>query len=115
MWTTWELRYLDEHAEEGAEAIAEALGKTVKAVQWQASQRGVSLAIRYTCPRCGKTTRQPLNARTGFCKLCNLEVHMAQLKEEARREQEEVRKEQALMRERNRYYNQKYRAKKKRK
>lgn len=114
-WTTKQIRYLDEHAHEGADEIAEALGKTVKAVQWMASKRGVSLRKRYTCPKCGSVRTVPLNAVTGWCRICTKEEHVRQLGQEAELERKEVRREQELDREANRYYNRKYRAKKKRK
>ncbi len=43
-WTTDEIRYLEEHAGDGAVAVAEHLGRSVVSVQVQASRYGVSLA-----------------------------------------------------------------------
>ena len=42
-WTTREIKYLEDHAEDGAEAIAEALGRSVQSVKAQAKRFGLSL------------------------------------------------------------------------
>lgn len=112
-WTMREIRYLDEHANEGAEAIAEALGRTYSSVVQQAHSRGVSLKRRWICPRCGATVRNPLNAQTGWCVLCTKEEHVKHLREEAEQARREAKRERELNKERNRYYNVKLRAKKK--
>lgn len=113
-WTTGEVRYLDEHAHEGAAAIARALGRSVYSVQQQASTYRISLQIRWHCPRCGHWTRRPLDSRTGWCAVCTkaerrrrYEQEVRELEEEVMREREEDRMRQAL-------YARKCRVKKKR-
>ena len=61
-WTTREIKYLEEHANDGAEEIAEALGRTIISVQVQACRYGISLAPRCRCPKCGAVTRKPQRA-----------------------------------------------------
>lgn len=102
-WTTREIRYLEEHASEGAEAIAKALGCSPSAVQWQAHTYGISLRIKWQCPRCGHWVYKPLNPKTGWCAACTkakrrerLEREVRDMEEEARRERDENRKRQAL-------------------
>lgn len=98
-----DIRYLEEHAHEGAQAIAKALNRSVESVQWQASQYGISLRKKWHCHRCGHWVNKPLNSRTGWCAACTkaehrqrLELEVQELAEEVRREQEEERKRQAL-------------------
>lgn len=108
-WNTGEIRYLEDHAHEGAEAVAKALNRSVESVQWQASQYGISLRIKFYCPNCGHWVRKPLNSRTGWCAACTkaerrhqLEQEVRELAEEVRREQEEDRKRQAIYSRKNR-------------
>lgn len=108
-WTTAEIRFLEEHANEGAWAIAGALNRSVESVQWQASQYGISLRIKWYCPNCGHWVRKPLNSRTGWCATCTkaerrhqLEREVRELAEEVRREQEEDRRRQAIYSRKNR-------------
>lgn len=113
-WTTREIRYLEEHAQDGAEAIAKALGRSTDSVTWQASQYRISLKKKWYCPKCGLWVHKPLSTRTGWCAACTkakrreaLEQEVAELREEVMREREEDRKRQAL-------YSQKSRLKKSR-
>ena len=62
-WTSSEVRYLEEHAGDGAVAIAEALGKSVTAIEVQAHRYGLSLRKRWLCPKCGRETFKPLDPR----------------------------------------------------
>ena len=108
-WTTREIRYLEEHAQDGAESIALALGRSTESVRWQASQYGISLRRKWHCPKCGHWVHKPLNGRTGWCAACSkaqrrerLEQEVAELREEVRREQEEDKKRQALYSQKNR-------------
>lgn len=71
-WKQHEVAYLFDHATDGAEAIAEALGRTVRSVEVQASRYGVSLRPRWLCPRCGRSVFTPLSMRTGWCKACSI-------------------------------------------
>lgn len=112
-WTTRELQYLEDHAQDGAEAIAQALGCSTKAVQWQAHTYGISLRRKWQCPRCGHWSYKPLNPKTGWCATCTkaerrtaIEDEVRQMREEEMREQEENRRRQAL-------YAKKHRMKKK--
>lgn len=112
-WTPRQIRYLDEHAQDGAEKIAKALGMTVNAVQIMVSRRGLSLKKRWVCPKCGSTTTKPLNSITGWCPLCVKKERVRGLRIEAQSIKDEARVEEELNKEANRYYNQKLRAKKK--
>lgn len=112
-WTTHELSYLEEHAGEGAEAIAEALGFTPRAVEVQASKYGISLRKFWLCPNCGMKTRKPLSPKTGWCASCTKELRNEGIAEEVRALEEEVRREEKVNRERQRLYSAKSRARKK--
>ena len=72
-WKDSEETYLTEHAGDGAEAIAKALGRSVSSVQTHASRMGLSLVVRYHCPRCGRVTYKPLSKRSGWCRRCSIE------------------------------------------
>lgn len=111
-WTSSEVRYLEEHAGDGAEAIAKALGKSVKAVKNQAMRYGLSLRKRCLCPKCGRETFKPLSNRTGWCVSCTREQRAAEIAEQVRAMEEEVRREDKANKERQRIYSRKYRAKK---
>lgn len=111
-WTSSEVRYLEEHAGDGAEAIAKALGKSVKAVKNQAMRYGLSLRKRWLCPKCGRETFKPLSNRTGWCVSCTREQRASEIAEQVRAMEEEVRREDKANRERQRLYSRKYRAKK---
>ena len=104
-WSTRELKYLEEHAGEGAKAIAKALGRSTNSVEWQASQ----------CPNCGRWTFKPLNRINGWCIECTKELHMSDLAEQANAMREEAVREKRNNQQRQRYYSAKSRAKKKKK
>lgn len=72
-WKPEEEEYLRANAGKGAEAVAEALGRSVWSVRCKASEMGVSLLVRYLCPNCGKHTLAPLQANTGWCRKCSVE------------------------------------------
>ena len=72
-WTMGEVNYLAAHATEGAEAIAGHLGRSVKSVKCCASKYGISLQVRYFCPRCSRYVLTPLNPRSGWCRTCSIE------------------------------------------
>ena len=112
-WTTYRLRYLEEHAGDGAEAIAEALGCSRRAVEVQASRCGISLRKRWRCPKCGMVTFRPLSTVTGWCLNCTKEYRRERIAEEVRELEEEVRRQEREERERQRLYSRKHRAKKK--
>ena len=80
-WTMREIRYLEEHANEGSAAIAKALGRSAGAVRIQASHYGISLRKRWHCPKCGHWSCKPLNARTGWCATCTKRDRRAKLEE----------------------------------
>lgn len=111
-WTSSEVRYLEEHAGDGAAAIAEALGKSVTAIEVQAHRYGLSLRKRWLCPKCGRETFKPLSSRTGWCVSCTREQRAAEIAEQVRAMEEEVRREDKANKERQRLYSRKYRAKK---
>lgn len=83
-WTSSEVRYLEEHAGDGAAAIAEALGKSVTAIEVQAHRYGLSLRKRWLCPKCGRETFKPLSNRTGWCVSCTREQRATEIAEQVR-------------------------------
>lgn len=116
-WNSSEIGYLEQHAGEGAQAVADALGRSVSSVTHQAHRWGISLRIRQVCPRCGHVTYSPLSPKTGWCAACNLEMHRDRAQERnaaIRREvEEEQRRIQRLKRDRQRLYADTCRQKKK--
>lgn len=112
-WTTREIRYLEEHANEGAKAIAEALNRSVESVKWQAGQYGISLRERWYCSRCGNWTFKPLNSKTGWCSACTKAARRHVLEEELREMEEEVMRERKEDKARNALYSRKFRLKSK--
>lgn len=111
-WSTRELRYLEEHAGDGARQIAKALGRSTDAVKWQARRCGISLRRRWMCPHCGQLTFRPLNRVNGWCIECTKELHMSDLADQANAMKEEASRCKRNDRERQRYYSAKSRAKK---
>ena len=114
-WSTRELKYLEEHAGEGAASIAKALCRSVRSVEQQAHRCGLSLRKRQQCPRCGRWTFKPLNRVNGWCIECTKELHMSDLKEQADAMRDEASRRERNDRQRQRYYSAKSRAKKKKK
>ena len=112
-WTTDEIRYLEEHAGDGAVAVAEHLGRSVVSVQVQASRYGVSLTPRGRCPKCGALSRKPLSGRTGWCAECTKEARREELAREVMEMEEELRRSERNDRERQKLYSRKSRLKKK--
>ena len=112
-WTTAEIRYLEDHAHEGAEAVAEALGRSVGSVRVQASRYGVSLSRRWRCPRCGAVTRRPPSPVTGWCENCTKEERRRRIEDEVRELEAEAERAERENRERQRLYARRHRAKKK--
>lgn len=89
-WTTDDIRYMEEHAGEGAAAIAEHLNRTVISVQVQASRQGISLVPKWRCSNCGCLTAKPLNAKTGWCANCTMEARREQIAKDVRELEDEV-------------------------
>lgn len=112
-WSTRELRYLRDHANEGAAQVAHDLDRSISSVQSQAHDQGLSLRRRWQCPRCGRMTYQPLIKLKGWCRSCVREVRRAEIAEQARDMREEARRADAERRERQRIYSMKSRAKRK--
>ena len=71
-WTTKEIEYVCAHATDGAQAIAQVLGRSEKAVVNIASKYGVSLRRRYFCPSCSRYVLTPLSPKTGWCRVCSI-------------------------------------------
>nr|WP_314638710.1 hypothetical protein [uncultured Olsenella sp.] len=111
-WTTGEIRYLEEHAADGAASVARALGRSRTAVERQASRYGLTLRRHWLCPRCGRKVYSPLSARTGWCQACTREQRIAELADEVGDLEREVMREEEAKRERQRLYSRKSRAKK---
>ena len=97
-WKRHEEDYLEQHAGDGAEAIAEALGRTVASVQVHASRMGVSLYRRWHCPNCGKYTYRPLTAWSGWCRRCSIEASADTAAMKNRRIRKEVAEEREAIR-----------------
>lgn len=112
-WTSRDVRYMEEHAHEGAKAVAEALGMSVRSVQSQALRYGVSLRRSWLCPKCGMRSSRPLSGRTGWCSACTKESRRAELEERVREIEEEAMRNEREDRARQRLYARKFRAKKK--
>ena len=110
-WSTLELRYLEEHAGDGAQAIALALNRSVESVKMQATRNGISLRKRALCPRCGMLTFKPVNRISGFCAECTKELHELELAEQVRAKKAEATRKKRNDRTRQRYYSAKNRAK----
>lgn len=72
-WMEHEEAYLRQHAGDGAQAIADALGRTVPSVKTHASRMGVSLYKRWHCPKCGHYTFTPLSKWSGWCRKCSID------------------------------------------
>ena len=111
--TTREIKYLEDHAGDGARAIASHLGRSVQSVKAQAKRYGLSLRRAWQCPKCGRHVHAPLSPKTGWCRSCTLEHRNERIAEQVRELQEEVRREENVKRERQRLYSAKSRAKKK--
>ena len=111
-WSTRELRYLEEHAGDGAKQVAKDLGRSIDSVKHMARKCGLSLRKRRQCSHCGQWTFRPLNRVNGWCIECTKELHMADLAEQANAMREEAIREKRNDRERQRHYSAKSRAKK---
>lgn len=112
-WTTREIKYLEGHATDGAEAIAEKLGRSVESVKCQARRYAVSLRKSWMCPKCGKRSSRPLSTRTGWCAACTKEKRREFLAEQVRMLEEEVMRNEREDKERQRIYSRKSRIVKK--
>lgn len=113
-WTNREVRYLADHAGDGVDSIAATLCRSVDSVKAQAHRMGLSLRMRWQCPRCGRMTYHPLNRATGWCSACTKEEHARELREQVREMEEEAMREQKANRERQCLYSRKSSLKKKR-
>ena len=112
-WTSGEVRYLEEHAGDGARQIAKALMRSEEAVKAQAKRLGISLRYRQACPRCGQLTGKPLNRRTGWCQACTKEARSREIAQDVAALEESAQREGRANKERQRLYNRRYLAKKK--
>lgn len=112
-WTTDEIRYMEEHAGEGAASIAEHLNRTVVSVKVQASRQGIFLTPRWRCPNCGCLTAKPLNAKTGWCANCTMEARREQIAKDVRELEDEVARRERNEQARQALYSKKSRLRKK--
>lgn len=108
-WTSREVRYLEEHAHEGCDAIARKLERSPESVRQQAKHYGVSLRTKWWCPHCARWSYKPLSVKTGWCSTCTkaarrqeLEDSLHDMREEVMREKQEDRKRQAVYSAKNR-------------
>lgn len=75
-WTTADIAYLTEHATDGVQALARALGRSETSVKMKASRLGISLmyyAPLAICPRCGRETTKMVEHQ-GYCNICKREI-----------------------------------------
>ena len=98
-WKDAEETYLAEHAGDGAEAIAAKLGRSVRSIQCKASVMGISLVVRFRCPRCGKDTFKPLSKSTGWCRKCSIDESADTAALKNRRIRREIREEEMRIKE----------------
>lgn len=112
-WTTDEIRYMEEHAGEGAASIAEHLNRTVISVQVQASRQGISLVPKWRCSNCGCLSAKPLNAKTGWCANCTMEARREQIAKDVRELEDEVARRERNEKARQALYSKKSRLRKK--
>lgn len=112
-WTSGDVRYMEEHAEEGVDSIARALGRSPSSVRTQASRLGISVRRFWKCPRCGMRSSKPLSRVTGWCRTCTLEARMEVIAAQIRDMEDEAMREEDAERERQRLYSKKNRVKKK--
>lgn len=112
-WTIDEICYMEEHAGEGAAAIAEHLNRTVISVKVQASRQGIFLTPRWRCPNCGCLTAKPLNAKTGWCANCTMEARREQIAKDVRELEDEVARRERNEKARQALYSKKSRLRKK--
>lgn len=86
-WTMRDIAYIREHASEGVDAVASALGRSSSSVKMKASRMGISL-MRYVplsiCPVCGRETTRMIE-RQGHCDLCKRELAIKRHREEIAR------------------------------
>lgn len=71
-WTTAELALLENHANEGIDALSKLLPKHSKqSIRTIASRNGISIARRWYCPMCNREVFTPLKPSTGWCRECS--------------------------------------------
>lgn len=95
----WELDYLRVHAGDGAQAIADRLGRTRKAVEIMASKERVSLCKSWYCPNCGRTVYSPLSSWSGWCRRCSIEASKSKAIDKNKRAKAELAAERRLIKE----------------
>lgn len=98
-WSRAEEDYLAEHAGDGAQKVADALGRSVWSVRCKANEMGVSLVVRYHCPRCGRYTYRPLTKWTGWCRSCSVEESADSASMKNRQIRKEIAEEEMRIRE----------------
>lgn len=95
-WKDWELEYLNAHAGDGAQAIANRLGRTKRAVEVMASKERISLCKSWICPRCGRKVYTPLTNWSGWCRRCSIQETRDRAAEANRRVRAEIKEERRL-------------------
>ena len=71
-WTTAELTLLENHANEGIDALSKLLPKhSMQSIRSTASRNGITIARRWYCPMCNREVYVPLKPSTGWCRECS--------------------------------------------
>ena len=71
------------------------MGRSVKAVENMASRYGISLRVRYFCPKCSRYVYTPLSPRYGWCRTCSIEESHDNAVMKYREVMREIEREQA--------------------
>lgn len=101
-WKDWETAYITEHCTDGAQAIADRLGRSVSSVQVMASRMGLALRPRWLCPHCGHITYRPLSMKTGWCRCCTLDQQREVVAQQNLAMRREVAREQSRIKDKER-------------
>lgn len=93
-WSKDEVEYLHNHASDGADEIAKALGRSKSSVKHQAHHYGISLRRLYVCPNCQQVTTKWLSPVTGWCPACSIDVSRAKAEAKNRKLEAEIKAEE---------------------
>lgn len=96
-WKRAEVEFMFCHAADGAEYIAERLGRSVHSVECRASRYGLSLRKRWFCPNCGQPSYSP-PSRQGWCQTCAVDLSREKAAEKNHAIRAEIAAEKARIR-----------------